>query len=139
MVLALGTFNICKQNYLSQLPQRRESNARLKMLLVLPVPDSNFPLTLFNIIFIVFLFSKKYLLKKKKKKQTNKQRFNQSQNLPQPSSSQRMINLIYLNCTMRGHFNMNINWFRLFAYKSGSSTLQKKKKSGSSKPPQEVL
>ena len=59
------------------------------MLLVLPVPDSNFPLTLFNIIFIVFLFSKKYLLKKKKKKkQTNKQAKIQSVVEPSPAQFQ---------------------------------------------------
>ena len=29
---------------------------------------------------------------------------------------------------------MNINWFRLFAYKSGSSTLQKKKKMEAQSP-----
>ena len=53
------------------------------MLLVLPVPDSNFPLTLFNIIFIVFLFSKKYLLKKKKKKKKTK-----IQSVVEPSPAQ---------------------------------------------------
>ena len=58
------------------------------MLLVLPVPDSNFPLTLFNIIFIVFLFSKKYLLKKKKKKKTNKQTKIQSVIEPSPAQFQ---------------------------------------------------
>ena len=58
------------------------------MLLVLPVPDSNFPLTLFNIIFIVFLFSKKYLLKKKKKKKKTKNKQTKIQSVVEPSPAQ---------------------------------------------------